>query len=120
MATANAAVMHPKRTLCQAHSMKRSHGSTDQSAASGRNMKVTGATNPMSTGRVQTAQAAQRRAPRSRSGCASAEPARPPPVAKRMRFCARCSRCSSAITTTSSMVASCAAASRLSIDSQAL
>jgi hypothetical protein len=84
-------------------------------------MNSTGATNPMITGTRHTAQANMQRQPLRRTGWASAEPARPAPLAaKRMRRCARCSSHSSSSTRPSKMVANCAAASRLSIDSQAL
>jgi hypothetical protein len=84
-------------------------------------MKITGSTKPSSTGTVQTTQTAARRIPASGAAWASTAPARAPrTLEKRMRFCARCSRFSSTITTTSSTVASCAAAIRLSIASQAL
>ncbi|KEH09573.1 hypothetical protein GY14_11450 [Delftia tsuruhatensis] len=121
MMTASTEVMAPRRTLLSAQSRKRSQGSTDQSAASGRSMKNTGATKPMSTGSRHTSQASAQRQPRRRSGCASAELARPVlPVTKRMRRWARSSSCSSSTTSTSRKVASCAAAMRLSMDSQAL
>ena len=120
-ATASTALSAPRRTLLKAHCRKRSQGSTDQSAASGRSMKATGSTNPISTGTAHTDHASTRRPPCSAIGCASFEPARAPRVtAKRMRFCARCSNHSSTATSASKVVASCAAATRLSIASQAL
>ena len=119
--TASTALMLPRRRLLAVHSRKRFHGSTDQSAASGRSMNSTGATNPASTGNIHSTQASPRRRPVSSVGCASADPARAPrPTTNRMRRWARCSSHSSSATTASSMVASWAAATRLSIDSQAL
>ncbi|MNT09436.1 hypothetical protein D3C72_1442180 [compost metagenome] len=121
IATASTAVMAPKRMLLPAHCRKRSNGMTDQSAASGRSMKSTGATKPSSTGSPHTSHASALRMPVSFWGCASADDARPTPlVTKRMRRWARSSSCNTTSTSTSSMVASCAAAVRFSIDSQAL
>ena len=113
--------MLPKRTLLQVQTRKRSQGSTDQSADSGRSMKPTGSTKPISTGSRHSTQATAARRPRSRIGRASLELARAVALpTKRRRRCARCSSHSKAITSASSTVASCAAAMRLSIDSQAL
>ena len=119
--TASAAVMAPRRMLFQAQTRKRSHGSTDQSAASGRSMKATGSTKPISTGSRHSTQASARRPPVSTMGRASLELARAVALpTKRRRRWARCSSHSSTTTSASSSVASCAAATRLSIDSQAL
>ena len=83
-------------------------------------MKTTGATKPMSTGKVHTTQAAMRAPPCSGTGWASVAPAWPRGAAKRMRCCARCSSHSNSSTSANNMVESWAAAVRLSMDNQAL
>jgi hypothetical protein len=119
--TANTAVTAPRRKLVNAHCPKRAQGNSVVSPAKARNKISTGNTKPNSTGKLHKPQANTRRVPCSTTGCASAEPWRAPrPWLNRMRFWARCSSCSNTTTTASSTVANCAAAMRLSMDSQAL
>lgn len=107
--------------LFQAQPRKRSQGSTDQSAVSGRSMNSTGSAKPISMGSRHSTQASTACRPRRAIARASPDPAwLVPELTKRRRRCARCSPHSKTTTSASSTVASCAAATWLSIDSQAL
>ncbi len=121
MKVASAALRPASQTLLRDHCTNMVQGSSSQPPMSGRSMKSTGRTNPNRMGRPQATTASTARPPRRRTGCASALPARwPRSEAKRMRCWARRSSQSSRATVASSTVASCAAARRLSMESQAL
>ena len=121
MLVASTALKPAKLTLFRDQATNWVQGNSPHAAVSGRSMNSTGNRKPNAIGKAHKAHAIAARTPFRTIGAASSEPARPPrPLAKRIRFCACCSILSRTATTSNKAVASCAAAVRLSIASQAL